>query len=73
MPQNQVTKNQVLRDMGVKQLIDEMDESCKMAKEVAPLKERAKHVDKIITRILQQVVQCTYFVKEYCSEQSFGT
>jgi hypothetical protein len=70
--QNQVTKTQVLLDRSVIQLIEEMDESCRMAREAAPLKERSNHVDKIITQILQQVIQCTYFVKDYCSEQSFG-
>jgi hypothetical protein len=49
-----------------------MDESCKVAQDAAPLRDQSQRSDKIITKILIQVIQCTYFVKEYCSERSFG-
>jgi hypothetical protein len=56
----------------MQQLIEEMDESCKAAKEAAPLRDQSQRTNEIVVKILLQVVQCTYFVKEYCSERSFG-
>ena len=63
---------QVIRDDTVRQLIEEMDESCKAAAEAAPLRDHSGRTNEIVVKILLQVIQCTYFVKEYCSERSFG-
>ena len=49
-----------------------MDESCKAAQDAAPLRDQSKRSGEIVVKILTQVIQCTYFVKEYCSERSFG-
>ena len=40
--------------------------------DAAPLRDRSQRSDEIVGKILLQVIQCTYFVKEYCSERSFG-
>ena len=64
---------QVIRDDIIRQLIEEMDESCKAATEAAPLRDQSGRSNEIVVKILLQVIQCTYFVKEYCSERSFGT
>jgi len=49
-----------------------MDESCKVAQDATPLRDRLQRSNDIVLKILLQVVQCTYFVKEYCSERRFG-
>ena len=64
---------QVIHDNTIWQLVGEMDESCKAAMEAAPLRDQSGRSKEIVVKILLQVIQCTYFVKEYCSERSFGT
>ena len=49
-----------------------MDESCKMAQDATPLRDRSQRSNDIVIKILLQVIQCTYFVKEYCGERRFG-
>ena len=67
-----VYRAQVTRDLSIQQLIEEMDESCKAAKEAMPLRDRSPHSNDIVVKILLQVIQCAYFVKGYCSKHSFG-
>ena len=67
-----VVKLQAERDTLIQQLIGEMDESCKAAQDAAPLRDHSKRSGEIVIKILTQVIQCTYFVKGYCSERSFG-
>ena len=67
-----VVKLQADRDALIQQLVGEMDESCKVAQDAAPLRGQSRRSGDIVTKILLQVVQCTYFVKEYCSERGFG-
>ena len=67
-----VVKLQTERDTLVQQLIGEMDETCKAAQDAAPLRDQSQRSGEIVVKILIQVIQCTYFVKEYCSERSFG-
>ena len=43
-----------------------------MAQDAAPLRNQSQRSNDIVLKILLQVVQCTYFVKEYCSERRFG-
>ena len=43
-----------------------------MAQDAAPLRDQSQRSNDIVLKILLQVVQCTYFVKEYCSERRFG-
>ena len=64
---------QVIRDDTIRQLIEEMDESCKAATEAAPLRDQSGRSNEIVVKILLQVIHCTYFVKEYCNERPFGT
>jgi hypothetical protein len=56
----------------MQKLVGEMDESCKVAQDAAPLRDQSQRSNDIVLKILLQVVQCTYFVKEYCSERRFG-
>ena len=56
----------------MQKLVGEMDEGCKVAQDAAPLRDQSQRSNDIVLKILLQVVQCTYFVKEYCSERRFG-
>ena len=67
-----VVKLQTERDSLIQHLIGEMDESCNVAQDAAPLRDESKRSGEIVVKILMQVIQCTYFVKEYCSEWLFG-
>jgi hypothetical protein len=67
-----VVKLQAERDTLIQQLIGEMDESCKVAQEAEPLRDQSQRSNEIVVEILIQIIQCTYFVKGYCSERSFG-
>ena len=67
-----VVKLQAERDILIQQLIGEMDESCKVAQEAESLRDQSQRSSEIVVKILIQIIQCTYFVKGYCSERSFG-
>jgi hypothetical protein len=67
-----VVKLQAERDTLIQQLIGEMDESCKAAQDAELLRDQSQRSNEIVVKILMQIIQCTYFVKEYCSERSFG-
>ena len=41
-----------------------MDESCKVAQDAAPMRDQSRRSEDIVTKILLQVIQCTYFVKD---------
>ena len=69
---HKVVKLQTDRDALIQQLVEEMDESCKVAQDAAPMRDHSRRSDDIVTKILLQIIQCTYFVKEYCSERCFG-
>lgn len=69
---HQVAQAQVTLDDNVRNLIDEMDKSCKIAEEAAPLKKRSSRFNEILEKVLQQVTECAYFVLNYSGEKSFG-
>src|SRR6266849_5203042 len=70
---NQVVEAQAALDDDVRNLIDEMDKSCKIAEEAAPLKKRSPRFQEILKKLLAQVSECAYFVTGYCRDKSFGT
>jgi len=70
---HQVVQAQAALDDNVKILIDEMDKSCKIADEAAPLKKHSPRFNEILEKLLVQVSECAYFVTNYCREKSFGT
>ena len=49
-----------------------MDESCKIAQDAAQLRNQSQRSNEVVLDILQQIVECAYFVKEYCGERRFG-
>ena len=67
-----VVKLQTERDSLIQRLIGEMDESCRAAQDATPLRDQSQRSGEIVIKILIQVIQCSYFVKEYCSDPSFG-
>lgn len=64
--------SQAARDAKLKRLIDAMVDACSFVEPVEPLVKLSKHQSDTINRILQQVIQCTYFIKAYCKNDSFG-
>ena len=60
------------RDLLIQELVGEMDESCEVAQDAAQLRNQSQRSNNVVLKILQQVVECTHFVKEYCSERRFG-
>ena len=68
----QVVQAQAALDDNVKNLIDEMDKSCKIADEAAPLKKHSLRFNEILEKLLVQVSECAYFVTDYCRDKSFG-
>ena len=70
---NQVVQAQAALDDDVRNLIDEMDKSCKIAAEADPLKGRSPRFQEILKSLLAQVSECAYFVTGYCRDKSFGT
>ena len=64
---------QAALDDDVRNLIDEMDKSCKIAVEADPLKKRSPQFREILKNLLAQVSECAYFVTGYCRDKSFGT
>ena len=73
LPHRQVAQAQTVLDDLVKQLASEMDKSCQMAKYAASLGERSSRFNEFFVKIMQQVTECAYFVKNYYGENSFGT
>jgi hypothetical protein len=71
-PHDQITQAQVIRDEIVRKLIDEMDEACKSAMEAKSLRKGSERTNEIVIQILRQVMECTFFVKGYCSVRPFG-
>lgn len=67
-----MVSDQVDRDEKVEGLIEAMAKSCSFVQQVDFIKERSSRFVTVTKKILQQVVQCTYFVKEYYKNKSFG-
>ena len=70
---HQVVQAQTALDDEVRNLIDEMDKSCKIAVEADPLRKRSSRFNEILEKLLAQVSECAYFVTDYCRDKSFGT
>lgn len=60
------------RDQSVEQLVIQMNASCDFVDQASPLKDRSEGHKEIIGKILQQVVECAYFVRDYAKDKSFG-
>lgn len=49
-----------------------MADSCSFADNAAELNDRSEQFDTIASQILQQVMECAYFIRDYCQDTSFG-
>jgi hypothetical protein len=49
-----------------------MGDTCSFADEGEELKKRSKRDQEIINQILRQVMECAYFIRDYCRDKSFG-
>lgn len=69
---SQVIQEQNALDEKVKALVDAMHRSCDFVESADDLRRRSERQNLTIIRILQQVTQCAYFVREYCRDERFG-
>jgi hypothetical protein len=53
-------------------LVLAMANSCSFADEAEELKKRSKRDQEIINQILHQVIECTFFIRDYCKDKSFS-
>jgi hypothetical protein len=53
-------------------LVQTMVDSCSFANEAEELKKRSERDQEIINQILRQVMECAYFIRDYCRDKSFG-
>jgi hypothetical protein len=56
----------------MKDLVQTMADSCSFAEEGEELTKRSKRDQDIINQILRQVMECAYFIRDYCRDGSFG-
>lgn len=52
-------------------MVEAMADACSFAEQAEPLAELSKHQRAVVNLILQQVIECAYFIKAYCKD-SFG-
>lgn len=64
--------DQVQRDQKISKLADAMIDACSFADEASPLIFYSRSQAEIINNIMQQVVECSYFIKAYCRNNAFG-
>ena len=67
----QVVQAQNDRDENVRVLVEAMARSCEFAQDAKGLKGSPRHAV-IIEKILEQVVECAYFIRDYTRDASFG-
>lgn len=60
-------------DANLNNLVEAMVNACLFAEQAEMLAALSKHHLIIANRILQQVIECTYFINAYCKNASFGT
>lgn len=60
------------RDAKLEAMVDAMADACSFAEEAEPLRELPKPQSVTIDRILQQVLECTFFINGYCKKEQFG-
>jgi hypothetical protein len=53
-------------------LVQTMADSCSFADKAKELKKCSEIDQGIINQILRQVMECVYFIRDYCKDKSFG-
>jgi hypothetical protein len=53
-------------------LVQTMADSCTFADEAEELKQCSERDQDTINQILRQVMECAYFIRDYCRDKSFG-
>lgn len=59
-------------DDKIKGLVLTMGDSCSFADNIEELKHRSDQFHTIAGQILQQVMECGFFIRDYCKDTSFG-
>jgi hypothetical protein len=73
LPSSQIASAQKQRDDKVKELVLIMAESCSFADEADILKTYWKKDEEIIDQLLRQLMECAYFIRDYCKDEYLGT
>lgn len=53
-------------------LVNTMSESCSFAEHTAELNDRSELFRATIRQILKQVIECAYFIRDYCQDTTSG-
>lgn len=69
---SQVISEQNALDANVTELVDAMHQSCDFVESADDLRRQSERQNLAVIRILLQVTQCAYFVREYCRDERFG-
>lgn len=65
----EIARTQADLDTSIETLIDAMDDSCKLAKEYAPLTGCHSHTDSVVRDLLREVIKGANLVKVYCKKR----
>lgn len=68
----QVVKNQQNRDDAIQDLVETMTKTLEFVNQTEDLTKRYNDYDVRISKLLSQVVECAYFIREYTKDLSFG-
>ena len=60
------------RDKKIEALVQTMADCCDITGHAEKLKAHTIHYNAVLGTIMQQVVDCAYFIRDYSSDKSFG-
>ena len=69
----QVILDQTDRDKNVKQLLEVMNDVYSFVNEAELVKERVESQKRIVALMVEQTIQCAYFIRDYSADIHFGT
>ena len=69
----QVVLDQTDRDKNVKQLLEVMNDVYSFVNEAELVKERVESQKRIVALMVEQTIQCAYFIRDYSADIHFGT
>ena len=69
----QVVLDQTDRDKNVKQLLEVMNDVYSFVNDAELVKERVGSQKQIVVLMVEQTIQCAYFIRDYSADIHFGT
>ncbi|KAK7685647.1 hypothetical protein QCA50_010991 [Cerrena zonata] len=67
-----VVKQQRMNDDGLLALVKTMDDTFSFAGDLDDLPNKIKRLESVIARVLQQIAECAFFIREYASRSFTG-